>query len=381
LTDNIDTVPENIKRREERGDVLDSRLEELKKEYAKTKHNKATNKHLGILRRKIAEVKKDIIEAGKRQRGSGFFVKKTGDATVALLGFPSSGKSSIINRLANTNSKTASYAFTTTSIIPGTMLYRGAHVQIFDMPGIIEDAHKGLGGGRSVISALRVTDLVLFVIEADQTKQLDMLMRELNALDIRVNRPKPRIRITEVGKNIGIKIELNRSGLPNSDVEEILSEFRIHNVVVKIEDRIEADELISIVAGKATYMKGLVALNKIDKMAKFEEGAKEIRQKWGMEVVPISAKLGTNIDELRSKIYDHLNLMTIYLAPEGDRESSMILENGATVADAAKRVHTKLIDIMRSAYITGPSAKFERQKVGAGHVLKGGDRVTFIRGE
>lgn len=374
-------MPEADKKVEAKKDVLGSKLVELKEEYAKTKHNKATNKHLGILRRKIADVKKDIVEASKRQRGSGFFVKKSGDATVALLGFPSAGKSSLINMLANTSSKTAAYAFTTTTIVPGTMVYRGAHIQIFDMPGIIEDAHKGLGGGKSVLSALRVADLILFVIDSENVKQIELLMKELGALNINVNKPRPRVSIIAVSKNVGISIDLNKSGIPDEDVDAIIKEFRLHNVVVKLEEKLDVDEFISIVAGKATYMKGLIALNKIDKMEKRAEYFEEIAKRWKIDVVPVSAKLGTNIDTLKESIYDHLNIMTIYLAPEGDRESSMILERGSTVGDAAGKLHTRLIDVMKSAYITGPSAKFDKQKVGAGHILKEGDRVTFIRGD
>ena len=178
-------------------------------------------------------------------KGTGFFVKKTGDATVALLGFPSAGKSSIINMITNTSSKTASYAFTTTTIIPGTMIFRGAHIQVFDMPGIIEDAHKGLGGGRAVLSALKVADLILFVIDIENVKQLEMLMKELKAMDISVNRPRPRVHINKVDKNIGIIVEHNKSGIPDEDVEEIMREFKEHNVSVRIEDKVGVDELIS----------------------------------------------------------------------------------------------------------------------------------------
>ena len=362
-------------------DTLNTKLDELKKEYSKTKHNKATNKHLGILRRKIAETKKDIIESSKKLKGTGFFVKKTGDATVALLGFPSAGKSSLINLLTNTSSKTASYAFTTTTIIPGTMIFKGAHIQVFDMPGIIEDAHKGLGGGRAVLSALKVADLILFVIDIENVKQLEMLMKELKAMDISVNRPRPRVHINKVDKNIGIIVEHNKSGIPDEDVEEIMREFKEHNVIVRIEDKVGVDELISMVAGKANYMRGLVALNKIDKKVKYDTLPREIEQKWNMQVVPVSAKTGMNAERLRESIYDNLDIMTVYMAPEGEREYMMILGRGSTVADAAAKIHTNLIDVMKSAYVTGPSAKFERQRVGSGHVLKEGDHVTFIRGD
>jgi ribosome-interacting GTPase 1 len=362
-------------------DSLEEKLEEFKESYSKTKYSKATNKYLGILRAKIAEVKREIVEAGKRPKGSGFFVKKSGDATVALLGFPSAGKSSLLNLLANTKSKTASYAFTTTTIIPGMMVYNDAHIQVFDMPGIIEDAHKGIGGGRSVISALRVADLIIFVIDAENPRQMDLLMRELNALDIRVNKRRPGVSIVRLPGNASTTVELNRSGLPDEEVEAVLAEFRINNAVVKIGDRMGVDELISIVAGKALYMGGIIALNKIDRVARHEKLAKELSQRWGMDVVPISATKGTNIKRLREAVYKNLGIMKVYLSPDGKEMNPIILRTGTTVSGAARRLHTELMDVMKAGYVTGPSAKFERQRVGAAHVLKEGDKLTFIRGD
>ena len=203
---------------------LEGELETLKEEYSKTKYNKATNKHLGILRKKIAQVKRDIIEAGKGHKGTGFFVKKTGDATVALMGFPSTGKSSIINALTNTKSKIARYEFTTTTVIPGIMLYRDAHIQIFDMPGIIENAHLGSGGGRSVIAAMKVADLIVFVIDIDKLEHLDILLNELKALNVIINKPRPKVHIKESANNIGLVVETNRSKINNTDIQAVLSD-------------------------------------------------------------------------------------------------------------------------------------------------------------
>ena len=61
--------------------------------------NKATNAHIGKLKAKIAQLKlkeeKAMAHSKASGGGKGFEVKKSGDATVALVGFPSVGKSTL----------------------------------------------------------------------------------------------------------------------------------------------------------------------------------------------------------------------------------------------------------------------------------------------
>jgi small GTP-binding protein len=359
---------------------LENKLGELTSEYSKTKYNKATNKHLGILRKKISEIKKEIIESGKGMKGSGFFVKKTGDATVALMGFPSTGKSSLINVLTNTKSKTARYEFTTTTIIPGIMFYNDAHIQIFDMPGIIENAHLGAGGGRSVISAMRVADLIVFVIDIDKTEHLQILLNELKELKIIINKPRPKIFINESPNKIGLIVETNRSKLSEKEVQMVLSEFGIYSARIRIEENISMGDFIGFVSGKNHYMRSIVALNKIDESADHEKIVKALSEKFDIQVVPVSATEKTNIEKLKEAIYSNLGLLTVYLKPkEEDIAKPLILRSPSTVGDAAAKVHTEILDNLKCAYITGPSAKFNRQRVGVEHLLKNGDMITFIK--
>src|SRR6266516_4630555 len=112
--------------------------------------------------RKLARLRAQLLEpspgAGSGG-GSGFDVSKSGDARIALVGFPSVGKSTFLSKITKTKSEVAAYSFTTLTAIPGVLEYGGAEIQILDLPGIIEGASEGKGRGRQVISAAKVGHL------------------------------------------------------------------------------------------------------------------------------------------------------------------------------------------------------------------------------
>ena len=100
----------------------------------------ATEGHLGILKSKLAKLRTELLNPPKVAGGpgEGFDVVKYGHGRVALIGFPSVGKSTLLSKLTGTESEAAAYEFTTLTCIPGNIEYRDARIQLLDLPGIIE---------------------------------------------------------------------------------------------------------------------------------------------------------------------------------------------------------------------------------------------------
>lgn len=175
------------------------RIADIETEMARTQKNKATNGHLGLLKAKLAKLRAEVIsEASKGggPAGAGFEVKSTGDARVGLIGFPSVGKSTLLNRLTGAESEVASYEFTTLTCIPGTFTYKGAKVQVLDLPGIIEGAKDGKGRGKQIISVAMSCSLILIVLDAAKPWTIrSKIIKELWGFGMRPNATLPNIMV------------------------------------------------------------------------------------------------------------------------------------------------------------------------------------------
>jgi small GTP-binding protein len=114
-------------------------------------------------------------------------VRREGAAQIALVGPPNAGKSSLLQALSSIQIKTGDYAFTTTRPVPALTRVGGVLVQLVEIPGLIEGAHEGRGGGRALLGVLRGADAILFCHEASAPPDdLAAVMDEVAAAGIAV---------------------------------------------------------------------------------------------------------------------------------------------------------------------------------------------------
>lgn len=87
---------------------------------------------------------------------------------------------------------------------------------------------------------------------------------------------------------------------------------------------------------------------------------------------------GFSREETFRKVWDKLELIRVYTTEQGRPAGKpMVMKAGSTVQDAARGLHKDFLRYFRYAKISGPSAKFEGERVGLEHVLKDRDIVEF----
>ncbi|KAL1233108.1 Developmentally-regulated GTP-binding protein [Trichinella pseudospiralis] len=340
------------------------KIAEIEAEMARTQRNKATMGHLGLLKARLAKLRRELLtpKGGGGGGGEGFDVAKTGDARIGFVGFPSVGKSTLLTNLAGVYSEVAEYEFTTLTTVPGVIRYKGAKIQLLDLPGIIEGAKDGKGRGRQPLQHKRIIE------------------KELEGFGIRLNKQPPNIGFKKKDKGgINLTALVPQSELDLENVKTILSEYRIHNADVILRYDATAEDLIDIVEGNRVYIPCIYVLNKIDQIT-IEE--LDIVYKIP-HCVPLSAHHKWNFDDLLEKIWDYLSLIRIYTKPKGqlpDYTSPIVLPAGnPTVEDLCCKIHKSLLKEFKYALVWGSSVKHNPQRCGKDHVLNDEDVVQIVK--
>eukprot|EP00825_Cyclidium_porcatum_P040317 TRINITY_DN5077_c0_g1_i1.p1 TRINITY_DN5077_c0_g1~~TRINITY_DN5077_c0_g1_i1.p1 ORF type:complete len:385 (+),score=81.16 TRINITY_DN5077_c0_g1_i1:132-1286(+) len=360
------------------------RQAQIEQEMGRTQKNKATSFHLGQLKAKLAQLKREMIQSSNKKGGGqmeGFDVQKTGDSRVGLIGFPSVGKSTLLTKLTNTESKIAAYEFTTLTCIPGNLYHKGTKIQILDLPGIIEGAKDGKGRGKQVIAVARSCNLILIILDATKPmKHKQIIENELEGFGIRLNKQPPNIQFKRKDKGgISIVRTVDTPDLDDELVKVILKEYKISNCDLFIKCKANEDDLIDVIESNRKYIPCLYVLNKIDDITLQEL---EIMDKIP-HYVPISADLEWNLDGLIDEIWDYLDVIRVYTKPKGqnvDYNSPIVLaRKKCTIEDLCRKIHKQLLDQFKHAIVWGMSVKHNPQICGKEHELQDEDVIQIIK--
>lgn len=361
------------------------KISEIEAEIARTQKNKATEYHLGLLKGKLARFRAELLENQTKSsgaKGEGFDVMKSGDARIALIGFPSVGKSTLLSLITKTTSETGAYEFTTLTCIPGVIEYKGANIQLLDLPGIIEGASQGKGRGKQVIAVARTADCVAMQLEAHKAEyQRINLTKELESVGIRLNQGPPDIYFKQKkGGGLAFNSTVKLTKCNQKLVQMVLADYKIFNAEVLFRGDYSIDQFIDIVVGNRIYMPCLYVFNKIDQIS-LEEVDKIARTP---NSVVISCKDKLNLDYLKDCMWDKLNMIRVFTKKPGQKpdlrdEEGIILRNGASVEHCCHAVHRSIKQQFKYAIVYGTSVRYSPQRVGLAHQLHHDDVIQIVK--
>ncbi len=356
---------------------LPEKISDIEAEIASTKYNKATQHHIGKLKAKLAQLREQVIAASSGPKGGGYSVRKAGDATVALVGLPSVGKSTLLNSLTAAESEIAAYAFTTLDVIPGVLKHRDAIIQLLDLPGLIEGAARGAGRGREVLSVIRAADLVLHIVDACESAP-HVILKELEDAGLRLDGRPPNGSIARMGQG-GIEvISTVEQDLEDEAIKVVAREYGVVNAQIVLREYIDLDDLIDLLAGSRVYVPSLTVLTKVDLASKKQLARARELCPGAIEIAPPT---GEGLDDLCDAIYARLDFISVFMKPQGqaaDMEEPLVVRRGTNIAEICQALHRDFRRKFRYALVTGPSAKFPGQTVGLGHRVADGDVVSII---
>ncbi len=300
-------------------------LEEL---IATIPKHKGTDKLRGDLRRKLSQLRKEaetLRRSRKGGRGDLYVIEKEGAAQVALVGFPNSGKSSLLASLTNATPVIADYPISTLTPLPGMMPYEDIQIQLVDLPPIGNESTDGWVSG-----ILRITDALLLVL--DSTEDLE------------------------------------------TQTDLLIEQFRRWRIYIIESSCINSGSSIGV------FKRAILVSNKKD-CTGAEENFIRLKERYEHHCpcISVSALKKENLEELKRYIFEISRIIRVYSKPPGkepDLSTPFTIPAGSTVLDLAEAIHKDFVPNLQYARIWG-SARFDGQRVDKKYLLKDKDIVEF----
>lgn len=321
--------------------TLEEKIEALQEMLAVIPKHKGTERLQGDIKKRLAKLREEGQRKAKSAGYNPFHVEKQGAGQVVLVGYPNTGKSSLVAALTRAKLKIADYPFTTAIPAAGMMPYEDILIQLVDTPPLTTE---GMPPG--LLNTLRSGDLLLLVLDAASPDCLEQFEGMLSLL-----REKKVIR----EQNTGLK---EMGSLGNQELEarpeveyEYGRRFTPYLVTATKMDRAESGENMKILS----------------------------------ELIPdltlntVSTEDGRLLDFFREAIFHALQIIRIFTKAPGksaDMETPFVLKKGGTVLDLAFSIHRDFPNRLKNARVWG-SSRFDGQTVSRDYVLEDRDIVEL----
>jgi ribosome-interacting GTPase 1 len=288
--------------------------------------HKGTDKLRADLRRKISKLKSDKQKKkGATKHESEYHIEKEGAGRIVLVGQPNVGKSSIVAHLTHATPKISESPFTTWQPLPGMIPIEDIQVQLIDTPPLNKEHTEP-----ELFDLVRTADLILIAVDLKAT--------------------------------------------PFQQLEDSLELLKEHKI---------APSNLKMKFGEEQRLKlipTLVIVNKDDD-DKCDEDFEVFREllEIDLPLIPLSVLKERNIEKLKTKIFETLEIIRIYSKPPGkeaDLTKPFVIKKGTNVEEFASKVHHDFYKKLKTARVWGSNV-FDGQLVGRDHILHDKDIVEL----
>ena len=363
---------------------LAQRIVELEKLLSLAPRHKGAERMVGDYRKKLATLKAQLEkkrEQDRARRSGGAeegVIRKEGAGQICLIGVTNSGKSSLINAVTNAELDVGNYPFTTPIPTPAMLTLQDINIQLVEIPGLFKGSHEA-GIGRQSLAVARNTDCIALIIDLSQDieEQMNIILGELDAARIRLNKEKSAIRIERVGLGGHMIYGAQNYQGDIDEVKEYLKARKISNIIVRFQKQATFEQLVDAMDASVAYVRAMVVATKGDAEGS-EARFKELEEKYShrFDIIPTSVERNENLDGMSWSFYEHLDILRVYTKIPGKKREDrpIVLPEGSVVEDAASKIHKELfVERFRSAVILRENDKIKRRTVGLNYPLEDGD--------
>lgn len=164
----------------EKAETLNDKIKYTQEMISQCPKHKGAEKVLKNLKKRLKKLKEKREKREEVKKGGySLGVQKQG-FQVCIIGYPNTGKSTLLNKLTNADSEVARYPYTTKEPEVGMMKYEGAQLQLVDLPPVTEGAVDNQG---EVMSVVKNTDGLILMLGENPEKEKKAIENELKRIN------------------------------------------------------------------------------------------------------------------------------------------------------------------------------------------------------